>query len=75
MSGMIEYRVRVVDTDGAADVEQVCNGMARDGWRLVSTSVENIDPVLARVWLFFEREVSAEEIARAAIRFASTATR
>ena len=72
---MIAYRVRTLETDGAEAVEEACNSMARDGWRLVSTAAESVDALKTRVWLFFEREVTNDEIERAARQFASLATR
>jgi hypothetical protein len=50
---MIEYNVRRVDAGGPGDIERVCNELASEGWRLVSTAATTID---APVLLFFERE-------------------
>jgi hypothetical protein len=54
---MTEYKVRAPETSGTADVEDICNFEANSGWRLVSTSVEHMEVLKTRVWLFFEREV------------------
>ena len=35
---MVEYKVRVVEHEGTGELEDACNGMAPEGWRLVSTS-------------------------------------
>jgi len=72
---MIAYRVRTLETDATGEVEKLCNSMASDGWRLASSAVESIGARKTRVWLFFEREVTDDEIERAARQFASLATR
>mgnify|MGYP001609818625 CR=1 FL=1 len=75
---MIEYKVRALETGAAVDVEEVCNDLAQDGWRLVSTAAANAGGVTVRVWLFFEREAPPlpdEAIARLAAQFAMAATR
>jgi hypothetical protein len=35
---MLEYKVRRIDGDGTNDIEKACNHVAKDGWRLVTTS-------------------------------------
>ncbi len=54
---MVEYKVRLSTTGGTADAEQICNRMARDGWRLVSTAAAS-PGISVCVFLFFEREVT-----------------
>ena len=71
---MIEYRVRRIDgviTDG---IEEACNELAKDGWRRVSTSAVAVDALKMSMFTFCAWETSAEDIARAARRFAPTAT-
>ncbi len=58
---MIEYKVRAIETGGTGDVEKVLHAEAKDGWRLVSTNVENAGALRTRVWLFFERESGQPE--------------
>jgi Domain of unknown function (DUF4177) len=77
---MIEYKVQALETGGTADIEKVCNDLARDGWRLVSTAAANAGGTAVRAWLFFEREASRpsmpdEDMARLAAQFATSATR
>lgn len=77
---LIEYKVRALEHGAAADIEEVCNDLAQDGWRLVSTAAANAGGFTVRVWLFFEREaldppMPAEDIARLAAQFAMAATR
>jgi Domain of unknown function (DUF4177) len=77
---MIEYKVQALETGGAADIEKVCNDLAKDGWRLVSTAATNTGGTAMRMWLFFEREASHpsmpdEDMARLAAQFATAATR
>lgn len=73
---MIQYAVRASEASGADEIEKICNLMAGQGWRLVTASVESqTGKVRSKVWMFFEREVSTEEIERAARQFAATATR
>ncbi len=50
---MIEYNVRRVDGVGPRDIERVCNELASEGWRLVSTAATS---TAAAMLLFFERE-------------------
>jgi hypothetical protein len=57
---VIEYKVRALETGGTADLERVCNRMAEDGWRLVSTAAANAGGITVRVWLFFEREAGEQ---------------
>jgi Domain of unknown function (DUF4177) len=57
---MIEYKVRARETGGTADIEKVCNDLAKDGWRLVSTAAANAGGITVRVWLFFEREAGEQ---------------
>jgi hypothetical protein len=76
----IEYKVRALETGGTADVEKVCNDLAQDGWRLVSTAAANAGGISVRVYLFFEREmlnppIPDEDITRLAAQFATAATR
>ena len=74
---MIQYAVRALETGGAGEVEKTLGVMAGQGWRLVTASVEPLGAgkLASRVWMFFEREIPAEEIERAARQFAATATR
>lgn len=58
---MIEYKVRMSDTGGTADPEDICNRMAKDGWRLVSTAAANGGEIKVFVYLFFERQVEARD--------------
>jgi hypothetical protein len=55
---MIEYKVQALETGGAADIEKVCNDLAKDGWRLVSTAAANAGGTAVRVHMFVEREVA-----------------
>lgn len=71
---MIEYKVRVSLTGGEADAEQICNRMAEDGWRLVSTAAAS-QGISVTLFMFFAREVVAENVAREAAEFATAATR
>lgn len=50
---MIEYTVRRVDAGKPDDIEGVCNELASEGWRLVSTAASATN---APVLLFFERD-------------------
>jgi hypothetical protein len=52
--------VRELETGGTADVEKMCNDLAQDGWRLVSTAAANAGSTTVRVYMFFEREVPAK---------------
>jgi len=72
---MIEYRIRRIDGIATDDIERVCNDLAKEGWRLVSTAAGATGALEVFVYMFFERETPAEDIARAARQFASTATR
>jgi hypothetical protein len=77
---MVEYKVRMSETGGTADAEDICNRMATDGWRLVSTAAANAGALKVFVYLFFEREaltpsMGDEEMARMAAQFATSATR
>jgi hypothetical protein len=77
---MIEYRIQALETGGTADIEKVCNDLAKDGSRLVSTAAANAGGIAVRVWLFFERESSKpsmpdEDMAGLAAQFATSATR
>ena len=58
---MIEYKVRRSETGGTAEPEDICNHMAKDGWRLVSTAAANGDGTKAFLHLFFEREIEARD--------------
>ena len=58
---MIEYKVRMSDTGGTADPEDICNRMAKDGWRLVSTAAAHGGGIKVFVYLFFERGVEARD--------------
>jgi len=71
--GAIEYRVRRIEGSEAEGMEDMCNELARDGWRLVtaSTTAAGVD---IYTYLFFSREVADDEIDRAARRFAVMAT-
>jgi hypothetical protein len=75
---MVEYRVRVIETGDTAEAEDLCNRMASDGWRLVSTAAANAGALTVSLYLFFEREavpMSDEEMARLAAQVALAATR
>jgi hypothetical protein len=71
---MIEYRVRRIDGDDTDGMQKVCNDLAKDGWRLVSTSAVAVDALKMSMFTFCAWETSAEDIARAARQFAPTAT-
>jgi hypothetical protein len=58
---MVEYKVRVVERDAPSELEDVCNRLAVDGWRLVSTSVLDLGALRTRSYLFFEREIGERE--------------
>ena len=60
---MIEYHVRIVENGGEAELSKVCNELAKDGWRLVSTSAANTVGLAlrVRVYLFFAREADASD--------------
>ncbi len=58
---MIEYKVRMSDTGGTGDAEDICNRMATDGWRLVSTAAAQGGGINVFVYLFFERGVEARD--------------
>lgn len=58
---MVEYKIRMLEKSGAADLEDVCNGMANDGWRLVSTAAANGGAIEVFVYLFFERQIDARD--------------
>jgi len=58
---MVEYQVRVVEHESTGELEEACNGMAADGWRLVSTSLLGVGAGGTRVYLFFEREGGRRE--------------
>jgi len=58
---MVEYRVRMTETGGTAEPEDVCNRMAKDGWRLVSTAAANAGGIKVFVYLFFERQIEARD--------------
>jgi hypothetical protein len=51
-----EYKIRRIDGSGTDQLERICNDLARDGWRLVSTAAAATGPIDVFVWLFFERE-------------------
>jgi hypothetical protein len=53
---MVEYKVRVVDHENAGELEEACNGMAAEGWRLVSSSFLGVQAGGIQAYLFFERE-------------------
>jgi hypothetical protein len=53
---MREYKIRRVEGSGTGDLERICNELARDGWRLVSTAAAAAGALDVYVWLFFERE-------------------
>jgi hypothetical protein len=75
---MVEYRVRATKAGDTAEAEAVCNGMAAEGWRLVSTAAANAVAPNVVLYLFFEREVSTmpdEDMARLAAQVALAATR
>jgi hypothetical protein len=57
---MVEYKVRVSLTGGEADAEQICNRMAKDGWRLASTAMAS-QGISVTLFMFFEREVPGEQ--------------
>lgn len=55
-----EYRARCVrHGDGTDALERTANDMAKQGWRLVSTSAAANRAGDVYVWLFFEREREA----------------
>ena len=58
---MVEYKVRVVEHEGTGELEDACNGMAAEGWRLVSTSTLEVGAGRVRSHLFFERESGRRE--------------
>lgn len=58
---MIEYKVRITETGGSAEAEDICNDLAKDGWRLASTAAANGGGAQALVYLFFEREIEARD--------------
>lgn len=60
MTATYEYRVRQVrEGAGTAAIEKLCNTMAKEGWRLASTSATTVTPPYdVFVWLFFERETA-----------------
>ena len=58
---MIEYKVRAIETGGTGEVKKVCHNAAEDGWRLLSTNVENVGPLRTSVWLFFDGETGEPE--------------
>jgi hypothetical protein len=77
---MFEYAVRMDETGGTAEAEDICNRMAADGWRLVSTAAASAGALKVSVYLFFEREalnppMPDEDMARLAAQFATAATR
>jgi hypothetical protein len=53
---MVEYKIRIVEGEGAAALEDACNELAAEGWRLVSTSMLDAGGGRTRTQLFFERE-------------------
>ncbi len=58
---MIEYKVYITATGGTAEPEDICNRLAKDGWRLVSTAAAHGDGIKALLHLFFERELEARD--------------
>ena len=58
---MIEYRIRRIDGSGTGDMERVCNDLAKDGWRLVSTAAGATGILEVFVYLFFERQAGQQE--------------
>ena len=60
---MIEYHVRIVENGSEAELSKVCNELAKDRWRLVSTSAATTVGIAmrVRVYLFFEREMEASD--------------
>ena len=73
---MIEYKVAALETVSISRIEELCNELAQDGWRLVSTAAANAGGITVRGWLVFERELKTlpgEDVARIAARFATAA--
>lgn len=58
---MIEYKVRITESGDTAEAEDICNRLAKDGWRLVSTAAANGGGIKVFVHLFFERELEAHD--------------
>jgi hypothetical protein len=57
---MFEYRVRAPETSGTGDIEDICNQMAADGWRLVTSTAVNSGALNVRLYLFFERAMGEQ---------------
>jgi hypothetical protein len=72
--GAVAYRVRRIEGRGAEGIEQACNELAREGWRLVTASTVAAVVPDVHTYLFFWREVADLEIARAARQIATMAT-
>jgi hypothetical protein len=73
---MIEYKVAALETVSISRVEELCNELAQQGWRLVSTAAANAGGITVRGWLFFEREVKTlpgDDLAGMAARLATSA--
>ena len=58
---MIEYKVCITATGDTAEAEGLCNRLAKDGWRLVSTAAAHGDGIKVVLHLFFERELEARD--------------
>ena len=74
LQSAIEYRVRRVEGSGTDGLENMCNELAREGWRLVTASTAAAGELDICTYLFFSREVADDRITQAARRFAAMAT-
>ena len=51
---MLTYKVRLIDGSGTGEPERICNDLAKEGWRLVSTAVTARGALEVVMYLFFE---------------------
>ena len=52
----VEYKVRTIDRGDVVELESVCTGLGMQGWRLVSSTLLQLDDHPKRLCLFFERD-------------------
>lgn len=74
--GAVQYLVRCIEGSETDGMERVCNELAADGWRLISTSIATASATERNTYVFFSRKVAhdADAIARAAMRFSTIQT-